>query len=269
MIAIQPSPAPLPMPSLDPGSLRQRFVALGEALTSADAGFEAGHREHRVPAQGASATLRDLAKRLDAARMGLATLQPGSELVARLGDDVISVAADSGTLDIMGAQKLAFGIGWTQSLDRSIADVREAVSLLGAPAPGPAPVPGTPPVTPAPGVPGLRADLERAAALVQRSIETIRTVPATDTGNEETKATRIAAYKVNLEAQAVIERHFTSSDAAFGARLRSADAYLEDANWQLAKKPSPDGRFTGVDIPGALRDSQSAVDLLQQLAAAA
>ncbi len=29
---------------------------------------------------------------------------------------------------------------------------------------------------------------------------------------------------------------------------------------------SPDGRFTGVDIPGALRDSHAAIDVLKQIA---
>jgi hypothetical protein len=69
-----------------------------------------------------------------------------------------------------------------------------------------------------------------------------------------------------MDAQQVLEQHFQGEDAAVTSALRTADAHLEDANWQLAKKPSPDGRFNGVDIPGALRDSQAAVDLLDQLA---
>ena len=47
--------------------------------------------------------------------------------------------------------------------------------------------------------------------------------------------------------------------------LSAADASLEDANWQLAKKPSPDGRFNGVDVPGAVSDTQHAVELLNGL----
>ena len=53
------------------------------------------------------------------------------------------------------------------------------------------------------------------------------------------------------------------------SELRKADAYLEDANWQLAKKPSPDGRFNGVDVPGAMRDTEAALDALSGVVAPA
>jgi hypothetical protein len=72
-----------------------------------------------------------------------------------------------------------------------------------------------------------------------------------------------------MDAQAALEPHFAGESAGVTSTLRSADAHLEDANWQLAKKPSPDGRFTGVDVPGALRDSQAAVELLTKLVAGA
>ncbi|MCW2923072.1 MAG: hypothetical protein JWM98_476, partial [Thermoleophilia bacterium] len=85
-------------------------------------------------------------------------------------------------------------------------------------------------------------------------------------GSEGTKDARIAAFHLNTSAQALLEPHFTGTDAATLSVLRTADASLEDAAWQLAKKPSPDGRFNGVDIPGALADTQAALTALQRLA---
>ena len=96
----------------------------------------------------------------------------------------------------------------------------------------------------------------------------IETVPVDDHGDAATKDARIAAYKLNMNAQNVLENEFLRDDRSDTqvSELRRADAFLEDANWQLAKKPSPDGRFNGVDIPGALRDSRQAIDVLKQLA---
>ncbi|MCW2949181.1 MAG: hypothetical protein JWN41_194 [Thermoleophilia bacterium] len=136
------------------------------------------------------------------------------------------------------------------------------------PDPSPAPSPGPSP-TPAP--PGgasqsLVVDVTEAVRLAKKSADIITSLPQNDTGSDATKSDRIAAYKTNLASQSRIERQFDSGLASgVVSVLREADASLEDANWQLAKKPSPDGRFNGVDVPGALRDTTHAVDLLQHL----
>ncbi|MCW2921561.1 MAG: hypothetical protein JWL76_1435 [Thermoleophilia bacterium] len=123
------------------------------------------------------------------------------------------------------------------------------------------PFPPPPPPPPPPPAGGV---LREAVDHVTQSIELIETVPVSDKGDASTKDARIGAYNANMAAQNVIEDVFLREDVdhKLVSTLREADAHLEDANWQLAKKPSPDGRFTGVDIPGALRDSHAALDLL-------
>jgi hypothetical protein len=113
----------------------------------------------------------------------------------------------------------------------------------------------------------LVQDVTEAVRLATESARIITTVSPTDKGEETSKDTRIKAYKTNLAAQSRLEKQFNinSNPANVVSTLRTADASLEDANWQLAKKPSPDGRFNGVDQPGALRDTQKAVDLLNGL----
>jgi hypothetical protein len=130
------------------------------------------------------------------------------------------------------------------------------------------PFPPPPPPPPPPPAPPIGPVIATAVDLINQSIELIETVPVTDTGDAATKDARIGAYKLNMSAQNVLEEAFLdpSRDAGIVSALRHADAQLEDANWQLAKKPSPDGRFNGVDIPGALRDSRAAIDVLEQLA---
>jgi hypothetical protein len=132
------------------------------------------------------------------------------------------------------------------------------------------PYPPAPPPPPPPPPPPLGPELRDAIDRINTSIELINTVPVTDKGDASTKDARIAAYNANMSAQDVLERNFLLDGQApeVVSQLRTADAHLEDANWQLAKKPSPDGRFNGVDIPGALRDSHAAVDVLQTLLAA-
>lgn len=81
------------------------------------------------------------------------------------------------------------------------------------------------------------------------------------------KDARIGAFRVGKEAQGRLEPHLDEAlDAAVLSRLRNADASLEDASWQLASKPSPDLRFNGVDLPGALRDTRAASEILSALA---
>lgn len=121
------------------------------------------------------------------------------------------------------------------------------------------------PPNPGGGASSMLLDVTEGLRLAKESARIIQTLPVDDTGSESTKDVRIKAYKTNLAAQARLEQQFGTSDAAALSTLRTADASLEDANWQLAKKPSPDGRFTGVDVPGALADTQRAVDLLDQL----
>jgi hypothetical protein len=93
-------------------------------------------------------------------------------------------------------------------------------------------------------------------------------VPKSDHGDASTRDARVAAVHLNRSAQQLLEAHFAASDASVTSQLHTADAHLEDAAWQVSSKPSPDGRFNGVDIPGALRDSQAALKTLSMLAAA-
>ena len=127
-----------------------------------------------------------------------------------------------------------------------------------------------PPPPPPPPPPPLGGVLKGAVDKLQESIALIETVPITDTGDAATKQARIGAYDLNMAAQGIVEDVFLRDDVADDvvSTLRTADAFMEDANWQLAKKPSPDGRFNGVDIPGALRDSRAALELLQDVTAA-
>ncbi len=84
------------------------------------------------------------------------------------------------------------------------------------------------------------------------------------------KDARLGVRDVNLEAQARVQPHMGDSSlhASITSRLKNADATLEDVNWQVAKKPSPDGRFNGVDLSGAARDARAASSILSELAPA-
>ena len=127
------------------------------------------------------------------------------------------------------------------------------------------------PPTPLSGISStLVVDLTEASRLVSRAVEMLATVPRDDTGSDTTKDLRIRIFKTNMATQLRLERQIgvTTSPEVLST-LRSADAYLEDANWQLAKKPSPDGRFNGVDVPGAVRDTAEGARLIDQLLRAA
>jgi hypothetical protein len=253
-------------PFVDAASLRSQFTQLASELSYSDARLEDNQREGRHPTNGWDTTLRSYADRLDAARLQFADVTRGSGtdgIVFELGADSRDISELAGKTYLMQKSGSSFYSGWDTALDKSIADVQNAAAMLDS-VPGPVPNPPQPPV---PGTPSqLGTDAARAADLVRQSIDRIRTVPTDDRGSDSTKQARIDAYHLNLQAQEVLQGHFQGEDAAVTSQLRTADAHLEDANWQLAKKPSPDGRFNGVDIPGALRDSQAAVDLLDQLA---
>lgn len=125
-----------------------------------------------------------------------------------------------------------------------------------------------PPVDPAPApAPGrdMLSSVTEGLRLSKEAARIIQSIPADDKGDASTKDARIKAFNTNMAAQKAIEAQFGATDDATVSTLRNADAALEDANWQLAKKPSPDGRFNGVDVPGALADTQRAVDLLEEL----
>jgi hypothetical protein len=113
-------------------------------------------------------------------------------------------------------------------------------------------------------------DVTEAARLATAASDMLAGVPRDDVGAESTKDLRIRIYKTNMAAQSRIERQFDAGNPMdVVSALRTADASLEDANWQLAKKPSPDGRFNGVDVPGAVRDTATGVELLDKLLASA
>ncbi len=196
-----------------------------------------------------------------------------AELASRLGVELIDFTQNGGRIASAQDRNTSLSHGWASALDSTISVVQEAANRLYGTGPTP---PITPPVPPHPGgtrppQPGgsdVVRDAGRAAQLVRRSLETIRSLPTDDTGTSSTKDARIAAYNLNMDAQKLIEPHFNSGDEFVTSQLRTADAHLEDANWQLAKKPSPDGRFNGVDIPGAQRDADRAVQILEKFATA-
>lgn len=139
---------------------------------------------------------------------------------------------------------------------------------------GAVPPPGAPPTTSRPPLGGISAtfvtDLTESSRLIGRAVEMLDTVPRDDVGSEATKDLRIRIYKTNMAAQKRIEQQIGAGNPdAVLSELRRADASLEDANWQLARKPSPDGRFNGVDIPGAIRDTSEGARILNELLATA
>lgn len=140
------------------------------------------------------------------------------------------------------------------------------------PPPGAVPGAGAPiPQVPLTGISSsLVVDLTEAARLVGRAVEMLDTVPPDDVGSEATKDLRIRIFRTNAAAQSRLERQLDAGNPdRVLSELRRADAYLEDANWQLARKPSPDGRFDGVDIPGAVRDTREGARVLDELLRAA
>ncbi len=128
-----------------------------------------------------------------------------------------------------------------------------------------------------PAAPSLRVsqsfvvDLTEASRLAARAVDMLARVPADDRGSAATKDLRIRIFKTDMAAQERLERQLRAAgnDSSVVSDLRHADALLEDANWQLAKKPSPDGRFNGVDIPGAAQDLRDGVEIINALLRAA
>ncbi len=258
------------VPVADVASLRGQLTTLAVDLSRTDAKLEDNERERRVPTNGWDTTMEDYAERLDQVRTQFLQVRPDAQDVAyQLGADSRHVAMLGGKLNVYQNQRLGFGNGWGSTLDRTISDVQHAANLLDqAPLP-PVTPPTTPPVTPpGAGTGQVIRDAAEAAKLVRQSLATIQGLPTDDTGLASTKDARLAAYNLNMQAQQLVEPHFASSDPYVVSQLRSADASLEDANWQLAKKPSPDGRFNGVDVPGAQRDTAAAAATLEQLVAA-
>ena len=147
-----------------------------------------------------------------------------------------------------------------------------AVPPPGAPLTPPPSPPTTPPATtPLAGVSAdFVVDLTEASRLAAKATELLGTVPLSDTGSEGTKDLRVRVFKTNMAVQKRLEEQIAAGNPdAVLSELRKADAYLEDANWQLAKKPSPDGRFNGVDIPGAVRDTAEGARIIDELLRAA
>ncbi|MCW2923071.1 MAG: hypothetical protein JWM98_475 [Thermoleophilia bacterium] len=272
LVAAQPT-----VPPTTP-TLAEQFTAIAADLGRTDEVLTKMSANGNTPTAAWAGHMDTLASRISDARDGLRDLRRDqADLASRLGEDMRSVAGAGGALAEKAQQLTKLTGEWGTLLDGPIADALEAAKLLGGGVnpPVPAPVPTPKPVptpTPKPGAGATldratRSDVEAAVALIRQSVDTIRTVPASDTGSEATKAARIGAFHLNLDAQAKLEPHFTGGDAKVTSELRRADASLEDAAWQLAKKPSPDGRFNGVDVPGALRDTQAAADILTALAA--
>lgn len=140
-----------------------------------------------------------------------------------------------------------------------------------APWPPTAPPAGTAPSAPLTGISAtLVTDLTEASRLAGRAVEMLATLPPGDTGSEATKDLRIRIFNTNMAVQKRLEKQVDAGNSTTVlSELRRADAHLEDANWQLARKPSPDGRFNGVDIPGAVRDTVEGARIIDELLRAA
>jgi hypothetical protein len=116
------------------------------------------------------------------------------------------------------------------------------------------------------GTAGKRVDeaIERIQALIAQHGDG----PFDEAMLASTKDARVGVKNVSLEAQARIEPYIAEgagTEPAVFSKLKQADANLEDSNWQLAKNPSPDGRFNGLDLQGSLGDAVRAQTLLREL----
>jgi hypothetical protein len=118
-------------------------------------------------------------------------------------------------------------------------------------------------------------DIGTAGRRVDEAIERIQSLiaqhgegPFDEATMAATKDARIGVKNVSLEAQARIQPYIADgagTEPSVFSKLKQADANLEDSNWQLAKKPSPDGRFNGLDLKGSLGDAVRAQTLLREL----
>lgn len=275
-------------PMIDRGQAQRQLNELAIDLSRNDAKIEGIVRNGNSVGSGWGEWFDRTSAQLLEGRDAYMALNPHDrELAARFGAELLEFTSDGGRIASAQDRGATLGSSWMTALDGTIAVVQEASNrLYGAPNqpfPGQPGFPGDPdgPAWPAPGQPGeepgvppvgsvppasdIQGTVALAAELVTQSIGRVRALPANDTGSDATKQARIEAHRMNMQAQQVLEPLFTNQDQNLVSQLRSADAHLEDANWQLAKKPSPDGRFNGVDIPGALRSSEQALQLLEQV----
>lgn len=248
-------------------------------MTSANQQLEGLSNSNSFPTTEWVQRVDMIAAGLDSARMGLSMLRPdAADLVVGLGRDVRHIAKDAGILQDMSNHRHTFE-NWNNTFDVAIGNAQRAVQLLGANGSGDHKLPpagdgGDAPVPPTDGPEGpvrpgqspeFVRDVQQAVNLIGESVGALRQLPQTDTGSEATKQARISAYHVNRSAQDLLEKYFDTATPDVASSLHVADASLEDAAWQMAKKPSPDGRFNGVDLPGAIADSEAAADALAQL----
>ena len=264
----------VPTATFDRVGTQRLLNALAIDLSRHDAQLESMVRTGNTVGDGWGEWFDRTSHTILAGRDAYVALNPqDAELSARLGSELIDFTQNGGRIASAQDRNTSLGQGWGSALDSTISVVQEAANRLYGTGPTP---PVTPPAPPTPGVPApptpgsgeVVRDAAEAAKLVRRSLETIRQLPTDDAGTAGTKDARIAAYNLNMDAQKLIEPYFNAGDEFVTSQLRSADASLEDANWQLAKKPSPDGRFNGVDIAGAQRDTDAAAVTLEKLVSA-
>jgi hypothetical protein len=259
-------------PQYDRVATQRMFNDLAVDLSRHDAKLEGMVRSGNSVGAGWEEWFDATSNRLLVGRDAYLALNPHDvELSTRLGTVLIDFTQNGGRIASAQDRRATLGHGWADALDGTIDAVQEAANRLygsAAPVPVPGDPMGRPPLPPAPSTPVGVIDAARAAYdLVQQSLDEIHRVPPADRGSAATKETRVRAYDLNKQAQLLLEQHFGTADAATVSQLRTADASLEDASWQLTNQPSPDGRFTGVDIPGAVRDSRAALDVLGELGA--
>ena len=116
-------------------------------------------------------------------------------------------------------------------------------------------------------VAATRAD--EAAVRIRALIDQFGEGSLDDAAQAASKDARIGAHRINMDGQGRLKKYVdgeTLVDPSARSTILQGDAHLEDANWQLARKPSPDGRFNGIDLPGALADTLRASAILRELA---
>lgn len=110
----------------------------------------------------------------------------------------------------------------------------------------------------------LIAGLTEADRLLDKDLKILKTIPADKATDGAYTPVRKQVYDTNMAAQQQLEQQFQRPgiDPDAVSHMRRADANLEDANWQVVPKVSPDGRFHGIDIPGAIASTTEAKQIV-------
>jgi hypothetical protein len=101
-------------------------------LTRWDANFTQWQADGRTyPGSNVSTGILKLAGKMYDARNDLRELYPEQvDLIKNMQSDIMKVAGNAGSTKHMYSQSVSFGSGWSESFDRSIQDVRQAINLI-------------------------------------------------------------------------------------------------------------------------------------------